>query len=582
MENIKSIIKEYEKWVNSPYVDEETKKALLAIKDDEDAIALRFASPMEFGTAGLRSVMREGISGMNVYTVAQTTQALALLVKEQKAESRGVAIAYDSRNNSELYAKIAAEVLAAAGIKVYIFDALRPTPELSFAILEYGCISGINITASHNTKEYNGYKVYWEDGAQLPPAHASTVSETAAKLDIFEDVHRISFEEGVEKGLIKIIGEETDERFLEEILKCKISKDATKKFGNSLNMIYTPVHGTGTKLVPKLLERCGITNLKVVETQRIPDGNFPTVASPNPENPECFNEAKKLDKATGNVCELIVATDPDADRTGVTIKSAEGEYITLTGNQIGALLVDYIIKGHKEAGTLKDNACAIRSVVSSPLFDAICKSQGVTPMCVLTGFKYIGEKIKEFLASGEHTFIFGYEESFGFLSGAYSRDKDAVGATMLVAEMASFYKEKGLTLWDVLQNLYKEHGFYEEKTVSVSIGGIDPMKKMREIMASLRSNPPKAVCDVEVTALMDYKSQVSLNVSSGEKTEDKALPVADMLKFSLSDGTSALIRPSGTEPKIKIYILASHPVKETASKMCVDYSEFLKGLLSNM
>jgi len=575
-------IKQYEKWLYSSKVDNETKEALNKIKGNEEEIALRFSSPMEFGTAGLRSVMREGISGMNVYTVGQTTQALALLIKEQKAENRGVAIAYDSRNNSELYAKIASEVLAASDIKVYIFDALRPTPELSFAILEYGCISGINITASHNTKEYNGYKVYWEDGAQLPPAHASTVSETAAKLDIFEDVKRISFEEGVKNGLIKIIGKETDERFLSEIMKCRISPEATKKYGNSLNMIYTPVHGTGTKLVPSLLEQCGITNLKVVETQRIPDGNFPTVASPNPENPECFNEAKKLDAETGGACELIVATDPDADRTGVTIKSAEGEYITLTGNQIGALLVDYIIKGHIEAGTLKENACAIRSVVSSPLFDAICKSQGVKPMCVLTGFKYIGEKIKEFLASGEHTFIFGYEESFGFLSGAYSRDKDAVGATMLIAEMASFYKEKGLTLWDVLQGLYREHGFYEEKTVSVSIGGIDPMKKMREIMANLRSDPPKSICDVSATALMDYKSQISLNLESNEKTEDKALPTADMLKFTLKDGTTAIIRPSGTEPKIKIYILASHENKEIAHKMCEDYSLFLKNLLKNM
>lgn len=579
---MENAIKQYQKWVSSPKIDEETKKALLEIEGNEMEIAIRFASPMEFGTAGLRSVMREGISGMNVYTVAQTTQALAHLIKEQNAESRGVAIAYDSRNNSELYAKIAAEVLACAGIKVYIFDALRPTPELSFAILEYGCISGINITASHNTKEYNGYKVYWEDGAQLPPAHASTVSATAAKLDIFDDVYRMNFDEGVEKGLIKIIGEETDKRFLDEIMKCRISPEATKKYGNSLNMIYTPVHGTGTKLVPKLLELCGISNLKVVESQRVPNGNFPTVASPNPENPECFNEAKKLDAESGGMCELIVATDPDADRTGVTIKSAEGEYITLSGNQIGALLVDYIIKGHKEAGTLKENACAIRSVVSSPLFDAICNSQNVKPMCVLTGFKYIGEKIKEFLASGEHTFIFGYEESFGFLSGAYSRDKDAVGATMLIAEMASFYKEKGLTLWDVLQNLYKEHGFYEEKTVSVSIGGIDPMKKMREIMSAIRSNPPKAVFGVDAISLMDYKSQISLNIKTNEKTEDASLPVADMLKFTLEDGTSAIIRPSGTEPKIKIYILASNEDKSTAKAMCDNYSGFLKEMLQNM
>ncbi len=574
--------KQLENWLSSDKVDIETKNSLLKIKDSEDEIALRFATPMEFGTAGLRSVMREGISGMNIYTVAQTTQALAILIKNKNAENRGVAIAYDSRNNSALFAKIAAEVLASAGIKVFIFDELRPTPELSFAILEYGCISGINITASHNTKEYNGYKVYWEDGAQLPPDHATTVSETAAKLDIFEDVYRIPFEEGVEKGLIKIIGSETDERFLREIMKCRISPNATQKFGDSLNMIYTPVHGTGTKLVPELLRRCGITNLKVVESQKIPDGNFPTVVSPNPENPECFNEAKKLDEATGGKCELIVATDPDADRTGVTIKSAEGEYITLTGNQIGALLVDYIIKGKIEANSLPNNACAIRSVVSSPLFDAICRSQGVTPMCVLTGFKYIGEKIKEFLASGEHTFIFGYEESFGFLSGTYSRDKDAVGASMLIAEMASFYKEKGLTLWDVLQELYKEHGFYEEKTVSVSIGGIDPMSKMKNIMENLRKDPPKAVNNISITHLMDYQSRLLLDIKTKTKTEDASLPVANMLNFTLEDGTSAIVRPSGTEPKIKIYILTSDEDKQKAKEKCESYSEFLKSMLSNM
>ncbi len=575
-------VRQYEKWVSSPMVDAETKKELLKIKGNNDEIALRFSTPMEFGTAGLRSVMREGISGMNVYTVGQTTKALALLIKEQNAESRGVAIAYDSRNNSELFAKVAAEVLTAEGIKVYIFDALRPTPELSFAILEYGCIAGINITASHNTKEYNGYKVYWEDGAQLPPDHATTVSQKALEIDIFEDVARCPFEKGIENGLIKIIGEETDKKFLEEIMKCRISPEATKKFGNSLNMIYTPVHGTGTKLVPQLLEQCGITNLKVVESQRVPDGNFPTVASPNPENPECFNEAKKLDMETGNCCELIVATDPDADRTGVTIKSAEGEYITLTGNQIGALLVDYIIKGKKEAGTLSENACAIRSVVSSPLFDEICKAEGVTPLCVLTGFKYIGEKIKEFLASGKHTFIFGYEESFGFLSGSYSRDKDAVGASMLVAEMASFYKEKGLTLWDVLQSLYKKFGFYKEKTVSVSIGGIDPMKKMKEVMESLRNNAPKTICSVPTVALMDYQSQILTDLESNETTVDKALPVSNMLRFTLKDGTNVVVRPSGTEPKIKIYLLASDETEQGAENKCNEFSAFMKTLLENM
>ncbi len=541
---------EFEKWLNSPVVDDATKAELKEIENDSDEILARFSHPMEFGTAGLRAVMAAGISRMNVYTVAQTTEGLARLIEDENGKEKGVAVAWDSRNNSELFARTAARVLAAHGIKTYIFDSLRPTPELSFAILHYGCIAGINITASHNPSAYNGYKVYWADGAQLPPQHASVVSDYVSKTDIFSVV-QADFDKAVEDGTIIIIGRETDKAFLDAVQNCSIDPTALKEYGDKLNIIYTPIHGTGYRLVPEILERSGVTNLIVVKEQEVPDGNFPTVHTPNPENKECFNIAIEKVKAENIDCHLIIGTDPDADRVGIVARDDKGEFVPFTGNQVGALLADYIINSKKAQGILPENACAIKSVVSGKLFDLVCEGEGVCHMNVLTGFKYIGEKIKEFTASGEYTFILGYEESYGYLSGGYVRDKDAVAASMLIAEMAAYNMRNGTTLYQRLQELYKKYGYCKEAIINRVIGGIVPMDTMKEKMASLRACPPENIGNSKVAKVTDYMC------------EGTGLPKANMLSYLLENGTTVLIRPSGTEPKIKVYILTQ--AKDEAS-----------------
>ncbi|MBR2900721.1 MAG: phospho-sugar mutase [Clostridia bacterium] len=545
--------KEFERWLNNENLDESSKKRLLEIKDDETAIAERFAIPMSFGTAGLRSTMDVGISKMNVYTVAQTTQGLAELIISANGQERGVAISYDSRIDSDTFAKTAAEVLTANGIKVYLFDGIRPTPELSFAILHYGCIAGINVTASHNPKEYNGYKVYWEDGAQLPPEHAEIVSKKAAETDIFEGVKRICLCEAEKNGLLVMIGDECDEAFLKAVLDCRLDAENTAKYGNEMNLAYSALHGTGYKLVPEALKRCGIDKLITIDSQMIPDGNFPTVASPNPENRECFEEAIKKLEADGIDCGAIIATDPDADRIGLAIKDDNGEFFALSGNQIGALLIDHIIKIRKKNGNLPENACAIKSVVSSNLFDAICEKHGVRHINVLTGFKYIGEKIKEWTADGSNTFIFGYEESQGYLSAGYARDKDAVGASVLVAEMVCRHFAEGRSVYQALQDIYKEYGIFRETVLNIKITGIDPMGLMGETMAEIRNQAIDSIGGMKVVAQRDYLTGGIKKADGGE--EPTGLPKSNMLYYDLEGGSAVIIRPSGTEPKIKAYIL---------------------------
>lgn len=542
---------EFEKWLNSPVVDADTKKELESIASDENEILARFSRPMEFGTAGLRAVMAAGISRMNVYTVAQTTEGLARLIEDENGKEKGVAIAWDSRNNSPLFARTAARVLASHGIKTYIFDSLRPTPELSFALLHHGCIAGINITASHNPSAYNGYKVYWSDGAQLPPEHAAVVSEYVAKTDIFS-VTLADFDKAVEDGTITIIGRETDEAFLDAVQNCSIDPTLLQEYGDKLNILYTPIHGTGYRLVPEILKRCGVNNLRVVAEQEVPDGNFPTVSTPNPENKECFNIAIDKVKAENIDCQLIIGTDPDADRVGIVARNDKGEFVPFTGNQVGALLADYIINSKKALGTLPENACAIKSVVSGKLFDLVCDGEGVHHIDVLTGFKYIGEKIKEFTASGEHTFILGYEESYGYLSGGYVRDKDAVAASMLIAEMAAFCMRNGTTLYERLQQLYAKYGYCKEAIINRVIGGIVPMDTMKEKMASLRACPPESIGNSKVVNATDYQC------------DGTGLPKANMLSYLLENGTTVLIRPSGTEPKIKVYILTQAQSEQEA------------------
>ena len=572
------MMKEFERWLNNENLDEASKARLREIANDETAIAERFAIPMSFGTAGLRSTMDVGISKMNVYTVAQTTQGLAELIISAGGCERGVAISYDSRNNSDTFARTAASVLTANGIKVYLFDGIRPTPELSFAILYYNCIAGINVTASHNPKEYNGYKVYWEDGAQLPPEHASTVSDAAARTDIFDGVKRMCLEEAEKQGLLVMIGEECDEAFLKAVLDCRLDAENTKKYGNEVGLAYTALHGTGYKLVPEALKRCGIDKLILIESQMNPDGNFPTVASPNPENRECFEEAVKKLSELGADCGAIIATDPDADRIGLAIKDDKGEYIALSGNQIGALLIDHIIKIRKKNGNLPENACAIKSVVSSNLFDAICEKHGVRHISVLTGFKYIGEKIKEWAADGSNTFIFGYEESQGYLSAGYARDKDAIGASVLAAEMVCRHYAEGRTVFEALQGIYAEYGIFKESVLNVKITGIDPMGLMGEIMADIRGKNISLIGGMKVTAVRDY-SIGEIKHACGSTTPT-GLPKSDMLYYELEGGSAVIVRPSGTEPKIKAYILVRGESDADAEAKIALCTEDCKALLN--
>lgn len=531
--------------------DPSLRSELESIDGNENEIVARFTAPMSFGTAGLRSIMGAGISRMNIYTVAQATQGLAELIRQENAADKGVVIAHDSRNNSRLFAEISARVLAANGITVYLFDSLRPTPELSFAILELGCISGINITASHNPKEYNGYKVYWSDGAQLPPEHAAVVCEKIAGCDMFS----VPMADLSDKH-IHVIGSEIDEKYIDAVLGCVIDRDALKEFGNSLNLVYTPLHGTGYRLVPEAMRRAGISNLTVIPEQAVPDGNFPTVASPNPENKPCFKMALDYIEQHNMPTDVVVATDPDGDRLGVAVKKPSGEFIALSGNQIGALLVSYIIAARRSIGRLPENACAIRSVVSSPLFDTICRENGVEPVCVLTGFKYIGEKIKEYAVDGSHTFIFGYEESQGFLSGGYVRDKDGVAAALLIAEAASHYKSFGKSLYEALYDIYDKYGWAKETILNIKIEGALPMQEMSAKMAALRASPFKTICGTDVVRIRDYAAGTVRDIKTGAVTST-GLPKSDMLFFELSDGSNVIIRPSGTEPKIKIYIQAN-------------------------
>ncbi len=567
----------YQKWLSSPYVDEDTKEELRTIEGNEEEITARFGVPLEFGTAGLRSIMTAGTGRMNVYTVAHTTAGLAKLILDKGGQESGVAVAYDSRINSVEFAKAASEVLAANGIKVYYFESLRPTPELSFTILHLNCIAGINITASHNSKEYNGYKVYWEDGAQLPPDHAAAVSAAVAETDIFEGVKRMSFDKAVDAGIINIIGSEVDEAYLSAVLACRVCPDATEKFGDSLNVIYTPLHGAGYKLVPEVLKRAGISNLRIVPTQAVPDGNFPSVKSPNPENKECFADGIDLALSGGGDCDLILATDPDSDRVGIVAKDASGLFVPFSGNQVGALLVEYVINGRKEKGTMPKNPCAIKSIVSSAMYDAVCLANGVGCVSVLTGFKFIGEKIKEFLETGKHSFIFGYEESYGYLPGTYARDKDAVATSMLIAEMASYYKGQGKTLYGVLAEMYEKYGYYKELTVSSVVTGIDPMKTMREKMASLRAEALTEINGTKVLRIRDYKSGEITDLGD-HSVSSTGLPVSDVLYYELADGSTYIIRPSGTEPKIKVYVLAKGESMADVDAKLHSFGQFTKTL----
>lgn len=545
-------LENYKLWLNSDKITDEERKELADIAENEDEIKIRFTSGLTFGTAGLRGVMKTGMNAMNVYTVAQATQGLATLIHKEGRALDGVVIAYDCRNNSELFAKVSAEVLAAADIPVYIFDALRPTPELSFALRQLKCVAGINITASHNPKQYNGYKAYWEDGAQLPPEHANTVYEEICKIDIFNDVKRVDFDCAVADGKIKILGSEMDELYLAEVQKQAVNPNAVKAVADELKIVYTPLHGTGHKLIPEVLSRSGIKHLYKVDEQFVIDGNFPTVEKPNPEYAEVFDLGIAIANEVGS--NLVVATDPDADRVGVVARTKDGSFKTITGNQMGALLIDYIITAYEETNTMPDQPYVVKSIVSSELATKICESHGVEMFNVLTGFKFIGEVIKNHEATGEGSYIFGFEESYGYLKGTYARDKDAVVATMLICEMTAYYHAKNMTLYDALEGLYEKYGFCLERNVEIYMDGVDGPEKMAALLDGMRKNTPVELGGVKVVTFGDYAQQTFTTVATGEKISTE-LPKSNVLSFKLENGDVVIVRPSGTEPKVKFYFL---------------------------
>lgn len=550
----KDSLKEYRMWLDSALLTEEEKAELREMADNAEKIELCFGAELEFGTAGLRSSMGMGINRINRFTVARTTQAIAELVKAANGCARGVAIACDSRNGSREFARTAACVLAANGIRTYLFDDIRPTPELSFAIRHYGCMAGINITASHNPKEYNGYKAYWEDGAQISPEQAEIVSAAVDKIDVLGGALCADYEQALKDGSIVLLGEETDRIYLDTVLTTQIDRSVIAGVADELKIVYSPLHGTGYRLVPEILRRAGLKHLYTVDAQMTPDGNFPTVKKPNPEYSDVF--ALGIEIALNVGSDLIIATDPDADRVGVMCRTAGGEFTTITGNQMGALMMDYVIRARKANGTLPDGAFAVKSIVSTDMAYAIAEKNGVKLHDVLTGFKFIGEVVKSYEAQGKaDRFLFGFEESYGYLFGSYARDKDAVGATLMIVEMTAYYRTLGMTLADALADLYRRYGVYREYMLDIYMEGLDGIERRRRLMEGLRKNPPAAFASVAIAKIGDYQTGKILTTADG-KTEETGMPASDVLYYTLANGDKIIVRPSGTEPKVKVYFLA--------------------------
>lgn len=572
--------KRYREWLENDYFDADTKAELTAIKENDNEIKERFYKDLEFGTAGLRGVIGAGTNRMNIYTVRKATQGLANYILKNGEESRGVAIAYDSRRMSPEFADESALCLAANGIKAYVFESLRPTPELSFAVRKLNCIAGINITASHNPPEYNGYKVYWEDGAQITPPHDTGIMAEVEAVTDYATVKTMSLEAAKEAGLYEVIGEAVDDAYMEELKKQVIHQDAIDQMNKDLKIVYSPLHGTGNIPVRRILKELGFENVYVVKEQELPDGNFPTVSYPNPEAKEAFELGLKLAKDVD--ADLVLATDPDADRLGVYVKDTKsGEYKVLTGNMSGCLLADYEISQTKAVKGLPKDGCLIKSIVTSNMAKAIAESYGVKLIDVLTGFKFIGQQILEFEKTGIGTYLFGFEESYGCLIGTYARDKDAIVATMALCEAAAYYKTLGKTLWDAMIDMYEKYGYYKDDIQSITLKGIEGLEKIQNILETLRKEPPAEIGGYGVQRARDYKAGTIKDLRTGE-TSDTGLPASNVLYYELENDAWVCVRPSGTEPKVKFYYGIKGNSLENADEISAKMGAFVLEMIEKM
>ena len=574
---MKNYLEEYKKWCESPDFDEETKKELSEIKDNEKEIEDRFYKELEFGTAGLRGVIGAGTNRMNKYTVGKATQGLANYIKEQGTQDKGVAISYDSRRMSKEFSLQTALILNANGIKTYRFESLRPTPELSYTVRELGCISGIVITASHNPPKYNGYKVYWEDGAQISAPVDAGITEEVNAIKNYSDIKEITEEEATEKGLYNTIGEEIDNKYIEYLKSIALNKEIDKEYGKDIKIVYTPLHGTGKKLALRILNELGFTNVHIVKEQAEPDGRFPTVSYPNPEDPAAFELALKFAKEIQ--ADIVVANDPDADRIGLHVRDSKtGDYILFNGNMIGLTVADYLINQKREKGLLDKNVALIKTIVSSNMTDKICEENGVKLFEVLTGFKNVAAKIREFEKENSYKCIMGYEESYGCLVGDRVRDKDGIAALMLLSEAAALYKKQGLTLWDNMQNMYKKYGYYKESQIAIVLEGAEGAQKIKDMMEDIRNNPPKEIGKYKVLKLRDYSNGKIKDCITGE-TYNEDLPKSNVIYFELENDFWGCIRPSGTEPKIKLYMGVKGENLEEADILVEDLRNGMREIL---
>ena len=569
--------KEYEKWLASPALSEDERAELKALEGNDKEIKARFYGPLEFGTAGLRGTMYTGLHNMNRHVIRWATQGFANVIRAEGTEAmqKGVAVCMDCRNHSAEFARETACVMAANGIHVRLFESLRPTPELSFAVREYGCQAGVNVTASHNPKEYNGYKVYWADGAQLPPQHAAAIADELTRIDIFTGVQSMDYEQALAEGRIELLGEDCDRRFMANVMGMVNDYETVKKVADDFGLVYTPFHGCGYKLVPEALTRLGIKHLYCEPKQMVIDGDFPTVVSPNPENPEGFYLA--IDLAKEKNVDFILGTDPDSDRVGIMVRNKAGEFEPVTGNQTGVLLLDYLIGAMKRAGKLPEHPAALKTIVTTEMARAVAEANGLDCYDTFTGFKFMAEKMNELESAGKNTVIFSYEESYGYMIGHYVRDKDAVTASLLLTEMAAWYHAQGMTLFDALRSLYEKYGWYGEKTHNLVMPGLDGLERMAALMQSLRAQPPVEIGGVAVAQYKDYSDGTVRDAATGAVTP-MPLSGSNVLRFELTDGTHIVVRPSGTEPKIKVYILTKGADAAERDANLEKYSAWVKTL----